>query len=222
MPPLQFIPLAEETGLIVPLGRWVLREATRQLAAWHSEIDGAGALTMAINVSARQMHDRQLVDDVRAAVSDAGVSAAHLVLEVTESMLLHDADAVIAILGELKAVGLRIAIDDFGTGYASLSYLRRLPVDILKVDKSFLTTGNVAARAEEESLLVAILNLGKTLGLRTVAEGIERRDQLTPLQRGGCDLGQGFLFAKPLTADASSALLRRVAVPAQLARNARS
>jgi diguanylate cyclase (GGDEF)-like protein/PAS domain S-box-containing protein len=207
VPPNRFIPLAEETGLIVPLGRWVLRQAAHQLAAWSRIRTDGRRITMSINVSARQMQDPGLVDDVRDILAEAGVDPRSIVLEITESMLLHDADAVIAMLDELKAIGVRIAIDDFGTGYASLSYLRRLPVDILKVDKSFLTDPDSPDLGESESLLSAILNLGKTLGLRTVAEGIEQAEQMVPLRRGGCDSGQGYLFARPLPAAQAETLV---------------
>jgi len=206
IPPDQFISLAEETGFIVPLGRWVLHEAMRQTVSWSRSLGDGRALTIAINVSARQIRDGVLAEDVRAAIDDAGIAPDRIVIEVTESMLVHDPTEVADVLASLKTLGVRIAIDDFGTGYSSLAYLQNLPIDILKVDKAF-----VSALKEDETdsdrLVGAILNLARTLGLRTVAEGIEEPGQAAMLLSGGCDIGQGFLWAPPLTADDAWALL---------------
>ncbi len=205
VPPDQFIPLAEETGLIVPLGRWVLQEATRQLGAWSRGLADGGALTMAVNVSARQIRDWRLPDDVRDAIAAAGVSPQRIVLEVTESMLVQDPTEVANVLRSLKALGVRVAIDDFGTGYSSLAYLKDLPIDILKVDKAFVSPEDQST--DGEKLLGAILTLAQTLGLRTIAEGVEQQEQADLLLQAGCDIGQGFLWSRPLTADDAWKLL---------------
>lgn len=208
IPPDRFIPLAEETGLIVPLGRWVLWEATRQLAAWQS-VPGAAELTMAINISARQMREVGLAEDIGAAIAAAGLTPGQIVIEVTEGTLIHNSTEVASILHRLKATGVRIAIDDFGTGYSSLSYLQDLPIDILKIDKAFVSP-TVARDDDSPSLVGAILNLARTLGLSSVAEGIERPEQLALLETSGCDTGQGFLWAPPLTADDAWTVLTTV------------
>jgi diguanylate cyclase (GGDEF)-like protein/PAS domain S-box-containing protein len=209
--PDRFIPLAEETGLIVPLGRWVLREATRQLALW-TLVPHRGDLTMAINVSPRQIRDPHLVADVEDAIGAAGVNPERVVLEITESMLVHDPDEVVGVLHTLKALGLRIAIDDFGTGYSSLSYLQNLPVDILKIDRCFVSPPGDDP-ANDHRLLEAILNLAKTLGLQTVAEGVEQAHQAAFLTAAGCDIGQGYLWARPLTPHDASKLIAQLDSP---------
>jgi len=204
--PDRFIPLAEESGLIVPLGRWVLREAISQLATWSRLIPGMGDFAMAVNVSARQIRDAHLVADLRDTIATLGVAPGRIVLEVTESMLMQDPEEVVRVLHELKSTGVRIAIDDFGTGYSSLAYLQTLPVDILKVDKSFVSSGEEETE-EGRRLLDAILHLGHTLGLRTVAEGVEQIEQASFLTMRGCDVGQGFLWAKPLSVALAEELL---------------
>jgi EAL domain-containing protein (putative c-di-GMP-specific phosphodiesterase class I) len=163
---------------------------------------------MSINVSAVQLRDADLVDDVRDAIDEVGIDPRRVVLELTETMLISDSTAVVEVLERLRAVGVRLAIDDFGTGYASMSYLRRLPVDILKVDKIFVDGAGTETGAGTR-LLRAILNLGHTLGLRTVAEGIEDADQLAALRAAGCDIGQGYYFSRPVTADDAWDLLDR-------------
>ncbi len=208
VPPEQFIRLAEENGVIVPLGRWVLREATRQLAEWTQVLTGEETLTMSINVSVRQIRDWRLADDVREAISDSGVAPERLVLEITETMLVHDPAEVAIVLHTLKSLGVRIAIDDFGTGYSSMSYLQDLPIDILKVDRAF-----VSPAGDEEpngrKLLGAILNLADTLGLQTVAEGIEQDYQAALLDDAGCDVGQGYLWSPALSPAEATLLLER-------------
>jgi diguanylate cyclase (GGDEF)-like protein len=199
IPPLEFIPLAEETGLILPIGRWVLVEACRQAVAWSTAHPTRVPLTMSVNLSARQLHLNAVVDDVAAALHDTGLEPERLTLELTETVLMQDEDDVIPRLRQLKALGVSLAIDDFGTGYSSLSYLHRFPIDILKIDKSF--TGNLRRGTGEGVLTHAIIRLARTLHLRTVAEGIERPDQVGKLQAMGCHSGQGFYFAEPLPAD---------------------
>ena len=203
IPPAAFIPLAEETGLIIPIGRWVLEQACQQARQWQQA--ASRRLSISVNLSVRQFQDPGLVDDVARALHHADLDPGSLVLEITESLLMHDTDATITKLGELKALGVRLAIDDFGTGYSSLSYLRRFPVDILKVDKSFIDA--VATNAEDSALAQAIIELGHTLRLQTVAEGVEASDQASQLRTLQCELGQGFYFAQPLDADQVAALL---------------
>jgi diguanylate cyclase (GGDEF)-like protein/PAS domain S-box-containing protein len=205
VPPLEFIPLAEETGLIIPLGRWILEEATAQLAAWDGLPRTGPPLTMSVNVSARQLQSDDLVATVTAAIERSGLAPARITLELTESILLDDVNASIARLHELKEVGVHLAIDDFGTGFSSLSYLRRFPVDTLKVDKSFVDDMTTGRGAE---LTRTLLELGSVLGLKTVAEGIEHSDQATALEANGCDFGQGYMFSRPISADRVEALLR--------------
>jgi diguanylate cyclase (GGDEF)-like protein/PAS domain S-box-containing protein len=201
--PVEFIPLAEETGLIVPLGRWVLEQACRQALIWDAL--GDVRVTMSVNVSGRQVQEPDFVDSVAAVLSATGLEPERLTLEFTESVLMHDAAMAADKLTELKRLGVRLAIDDFGTGYSSLSYLRRFPMDILKLDGSFVA--GMASGSEQAALVRSILKLGETLHLETVAEGIEEPAQLSKLQALGADLGQGYYFARPLQADAVSALL---------------
>jgi diguanylate cyclase (GGDEF)-like protein/PAS domain S-box-containing protein len=196
IPPNAFIPIAEATGLIVPLGRWVLGEACRQLAAWRAVWPDSQDLRMSVNLSARQFQYEGLVDDVAEILAETGVDAGNLVLEITESMLMRDIDATVHTLAELKRLGVRLAIDDFGTGYSSLSYLKQFPVDILKIDRSFVD--GVAGKAGDATLAEAVVQLGRALQLQTVAEGIETADQWSALHTLGCEYGQGYLFARPV------------------------
>jgi diguanylate cyclase (GGDEF)-like protein/PAS domain S-box-containing protein len=197
--PAEFIPLAEETGLIVPLGRWVLREAARQGALWQARYPSWPPLRLTVNLSGRQLQHPGLVLEVARALEDSGLRPGSLVLEITESILLQDDDVTTGLLEQLRRLGARLAVDDFGTGYSSLSYLRQMPVDILKIDKSFVD--HVDAGGEGEALTRAIVDLAAGLGLETIAEGIERPEQITALASLGCRLGQGFHFAKPLPVD---------------------
>jgi diguanylate cyclase len=197
-----FIPLAEQTGLIVPIGRWVLQTACQQAAAWHRQNRTLG---ISINVSARQLEDDNLVEEVARTLARTGVDPCTVTLEMTETTLMRDAEAAASRLRALKALGVRIAIDDFGTGYSSLAYLRQFPVDALKIDRSFISA--IAASGDSKALIHTLVQLGKTLGLETLAEGIEEQFQLRQLQLEHCDSGQGFLFARPLQADAIDELL---------------
>ena len=190
--PASFIALAEDTGLIVPLGRIVLETACAQVAAWQEMPELAG-LSLSVNVSARQLHNAEIVDQVRAALADSGLPPASLVLEVTES-ITADTNAV-AMLHELRNLGIRIALDDFGTGYSSLAYLEKLPIDMLKIDKNFVD--DIHTQASRASLASAIIRLGRSFGLETVAEGVEKPEQLLLLTELGCDLSQGYLIARP-------------------------
>jgi len=216
VPPNRFVPMAEQTGLIVPIGRFVLREACRQLADWRRRKPGAADLTISVNVSMRQLTDSDLVADVHEALTDAGLPAGALTLELTESALVTDAEATIATLTQLKGLGVRIAIDDFGTGYSSLAYLHRFPVDVLKIDRSFVNS--VASGRQSPALARAIVDLGRSLDLLTVAEGIEHDAELAQFRQLDCTHGQGFLFSRPVAADAAAALVDALPVtPALLA-----
>jgi diguanylate cyclase (GGDEF)-like protein len=205
VPPMKFVPLAEETGLIVPIGLWVLHEACRRAGGWNADRCGQPPMTLSVNLSARQLQQPDLPGVVARILLETGLDPACLVLEITESLLLHDTDATMARLQQLKALGLRLAIDDFGTGYSSLAYLRRFPIDIIKIDKSFVE--EIADGPDASALARAIVQLGQTLRLVTVAEGIEAADQLAELRSSGCQLGQGYYFAKPLERDELETLL---------------
>jgi diguanylate cyclase (GGDEF)-like protein len=202
--PGQFIDIAEETGDIVPMGLWILREACRQTHEWQLRL-GLPTLQVSVNLSARQFQEPDLVDSIRHALDETGLPPSSLILEITESGLMQRTAGTIGRLDELRALGTHLAIDDFGTGYSSLSYLERFPVDILKIDRSFIA--NVSATGERPAIAKAIVELGRTLGLRVVAEGIEEPDQADWLVSLGCPLGQGYLFSRPLGVDAMEMFL---------------
>jgi diguanylate cyclase (GGDEF)-like protein/PAS domain S-box-containing protein len=202
IPPAEFIPLAEESGLIVPLGRWVLREACRQARDWPINDP---EISLSVNVSPKQFQHPGLVEDVANALWDSGIDPSILTIEITESVLIHDTEAAIEKLGRLKDFGVRIAVDDFGTGYSSLGYLKRFPIDILKIDKSFIE--GVGDGTEEAAIAHAIIKLGGSLGLEVVAEGIEDPEQVDALQTLRCERGQGFYFSKPVDADTMGEIL---------------
>ena len=191
--PMQFIPLAEETGLIIPIGRWVLREACKQGAALQKAVGGGQRLMMSVNLSVKQLQSDTIIADVESALAESALTPDNLVLEITESVMMADADLAVERLKALKTLGVRVALDDFGTGYSSLSYLDRFPIDVLKMDRSFLQAGKA-----DSGLAAAIVSLGETLQLQVVAEGIEMPEQLSSLLSLGCELGQGFLFAKAM------------------------
>ncbi|TMD04890.1 MAG: EAL domain-containing protein [Chloroflexi bacterium] len=199
--PMEFIPVAERTGLIVPIGRWVLREAVRQVKAWQAT---RATLGLSVNVSARQLRDADLVQDVRQILQESQLDPQTLTLEMTESILMEDVEATIRVLQALHELGVRLAIDDFGTGYSSLSYLRKFPFDSMKIDRSFV--GGLGT-AEGEPLVGTILQMAESLKLEVVAEGIERPEQLAELKRLECKGGQGFYFSKPISAEAMAAYL---------------
>jgi diguanylate cyclase (GGDEF)-like protein len=203
--PPHFIPLAEDNGSIVTLGRQILRTACRQAARWLQEFPTAEPRIMSVNLSGRQLEDPNIVSDVAAALADSGLPAAALVLEITETVLMHDTEATIARLTALKALGVRLAVDDFGTGYSSLRYLRRFPIDILKMAKPFVDGLDVDD--EGRALARAIVELATSLKLACIAEGIEQPEQADALQELGCDLGQGFHFARPMAPDEMAALI---------------
>ena len=192
IPPNQFIPLAEETGLIIPMGRWVLETACQEGVRLHEAFPHGEPLAISVNLSVRQLQSESIVADVRSALTKTGLPPSSLVLEITESVMMSDTDFAVQRLSDLKALGVRLAMDDFGTGYSSLSYLSRFPVDILKMDRSFVGAG------ENVALQSAIIALGASLDLDVVAEGIELPEQEQSLHDLGCEIGQGFLFARPM------------------------
>jgi diguanylate cyclase (GGDEF)-like protein len=217
--PNAFIDLAEETGDIVPMGRWILREACRQTREWQVRL-ALPDLHVTVNLSARQFQEHDLVDSIGAVLAETGLPAGSLTLEITESGLMQRTAGTIGRLGALRDLGVHLAIDDFGTGYSSLSYLERFPVDILKIDRSFISA--VSTTGERSAIARAIVDLGRTLGLQVVAEGIEEADQAAWLVSLGCPFGQGYLYSRPMGVDATEAFLaadatRRVQVGAQAA-----
>jgi diguanylate cyclase (GGDEF)-like protein/PAS domain S-box-containing protein len=205
VPPLEFIPLAEETGLIVPIGRWVLGQAARYAVRLQRRYPTEPPLHMAVNLSARQVGRPEIVDEVSAILEETGIDPATLTLEITESVMMQDIELAISRLHELKELGVQLAIDDFGTGYSSLNYVRRFPVDILKVDKSFID--GVSEAGEPSALTAAVIELAAILNLKPVAEGIERADQLERLLELHCAYGQGYYFSRPLAEEVLQQLL---------------
>jgi EAL domain-containing protein (putative c-di-GMP-specific phosphodiesterase class I) len=197
--PHHFIELAEENGAIVEIGAWVLRESLRALVHWRNAAPQWPLGYVSVNVSARQFRTSGFVDTVQAALAETGARPEWLLLEITESLLLRDADQVWADLGKLRALGVRVAIDDFGTGYSSLSYLRQMPVDVLKIDKSFID--DILHSEQQRALVEAIVGLAQNLRLAVVAEGIEDPAHRQMLLRMGCPYGQGYLFSRPVTFD---------------------
>ncbi|HEV7938223.1 MAG TPA: EAL domain-containing protein [Solirubrobacteraceae bacterium] len=194
--PDDFVPLLEETGLIVEVGRWVLREACRQGAEWRQ---AGREIGIAVNVAARQLDRDEFVQEVRDALSDSGLEPEQLTIEITETTIMANAEETAGRLASIKEIGVRVAIDDFGTGYSSLAYLQRFPVDALKIDRSFIS--KMSNDVEGETLIRTLVQLGKSLSIETLAEGIEQAQELSLLREESCDTGQGFLFAHPLDMD---------------------
>jgi len=205
--PSAFIPAAEESGLIMPLGQWIFEEACRQLHTWHQEFPELQHLTMSVNLSNRQFGQSDLVNQIESTIRETGVRGDCVRLEITESMVMGDVDAAIDLMLRLKSLDLKLAIDDFGTGYSSLSYLHRFPMDTLKVDKSFV--GRLEQSLEDQAIIHTILTLGKKLGMEVVAEGVETIEQVHMLKDESCDYGQGYFFAKPLSREDAWELLKR-------------
>jgi EAL domain-containing protein (putative c-di-GMP-specific phosphodiesterase class I) len=204
IPPAEFIPLCEETGLIVPLGAWVLRTALRRMRRWSDE--GMDMGRIAINISARQLLDGGLYAIVRDALEETGFPAERLELEITESAVMSDLSGAKRAVAEVKALGGRFALDDFGTGYSALSYLKHFPVDALKVDRTFVR--DLPADRGDAAIVSAIVGLGHALGLRVVAEGVENAAQAALVRRLGCDEQQGYYYSQALPADEFEALVR--------------
>jgi EAL domain-containing protein (putative c-di-GMP-specific phosphodiesterase class I) len=202
--PATFIPLAEETGLIVPIGEWVVRTACLQSMAWQN--DGLPAVTVVVNISARQFREKNLLQTVAKILTETGLDPTQLELEVTEGVIMHDAQRVIAVLQAFRDMGVRLSVDDFGTGYSSLSYLKRFPVNRLKIDQSFVR--DITTNADDAAIAQAVITLGHTMNLRVIAEGVETTEQLAFLRRNHCDEVQGYLFGKPMPADEFEKLLQ--------------
>jgi diguanylate cyclase (GGDEF)-like protein len=193
--PGEFIPLAEETGLIVPLGWWIIEEACRQLCVWHEASLSQRELSMSINLSAAQFAQADLIQRIQGALRTTGLAPEYLIIEITESAIMENAVVATDVLMRLKALGIRLAVDDFGTGYSSLAYLKRFPVDMLKIDKAFVD--GLGVDTNDTAIVRAIISLAHTLGLRVTAEGVERAAQAVELHALGCELGQGYHFGKP-------------------------
>ncbi len=208
VPPDEFIALAEETGLIMQIGRWVLEEACRQAKEWQEQYPLDGSLTISVNLSAKQLQQPQLVEEVAQVLHTTRLDPVCLILEITESTLMEDILSTTATLKKLKNLGVRLAIDDFGVGYSSLSFLKHFPIDMLKIDKSFVD--GLGQVANEAAIVSGVIHIAHALGLKVVAEGIESIEQLGQLTALGCDMGQGYHFAKPLSVqEARGALLDR-------------
>jgi len=203
--PDRFIAIAEETGLIVPIGEWVLKEACRQLRTWLDA--GVPPLRMAVNLSARQLGNAELLTTVSEALAESGIPPQLLELEITESAIMEKPEEAIKVLQALKQRGIKLAVDDFGTGYSSLAYLKLFPIDHLKIDRSFVR--DIERDPDDAAIAISTIALAHSLGLKVVAEGVETRDQLMLLQRNGCDEVQGFLFSRPLPEPAALAFLKR-------------
>ncbi|MFC6297748.1 EAL domain-containing protein [Pseudomonas sp. CCM 7893] len=202
--PSAFIPVAEDSGLIVPLSQWVLRQACEQAQAWQTQ--GLAPICMSVNISAIDFRQRDFVANLAAILEQTGLAPALLELEITESVLMQNVEDTVATLWAVKAMGVRLAVDDFGTGYSSLSYLRRFPIDVLKIDQSFIR--GLSANSQDAQLIGAIISLGKSLNLHIIAEGVETVEQLDFLKSNLCEEGQGYLFSKPVAADDFARMLQ--------------
>jgi EAL domain-containing protein (putative c-di-GMP-specific phosphodiesterase class I) len=209
--PADFIPLAEETGLIVPIGEWVLHTACRQNRAWQKQ--GLPAVRMAVNISARQFRQPGLAQQVSQILHETGLDARWLELELTESMIMGNAENAIRTMQALNTMGVELAIDDFGSGYSSLAYLKRFPISKLKIDQSFVR--DVMIDVNDATIAASVIALAKSMHLEVIAEGIEDHDQLTFLQQKGCHQGQGYLFSPALPADQAEALFKSAARESQ-------
>jgi predicted signal transduction protein with EAL and GGDEF domain len=212
VPPAHFIPLAEETGLIVPLGQWVLHEACRQMSEWRVRHRGLPPMAVSVNLSSKQIAKADLVVEILRVLADTALDARSLKLEITESLIMADPEAAIDVLAQLKALHVQSAIDDFGTGYSSLSYLHRFPVETLKVDRSFVGAMRSEQTGEGE-IVRAIVSLAHNLGLDVIAEGVETAHQVQRLKALGCEHAQGFFFSQPLSREGAADHLARQARP---------
>jgi diguanylate cyclase len=204
VPPLQFVPIAEDCGLILPIGRWVLHEACCQAQVWRQA--GLPPITVAVNTSALEFSDPDFLKNIRATLEETKLEPHHLELELTESILMHDAEFTNGVLHALEDLGVKLAIDDFGTGYSSLSYLRQFPIHTLKIDQSFIN--QMTSNPDEATLVSAIISMGRSLKLRLIAEGVETPEQHAFLLAQHCDEGQGYYFGRPVRAEIIAGLLQ--------------
>jgi EAL domain-containing protein (putative c-di-GMP-specific phosphodiesterase class I) len=202
--PMQFIPVAEDTGLIIPLGDWILHEASRQIREWHEA--GLTDVRVAVNISGKQLRHNQLLDTIESILSRTGCNPEWLELEITEGFIMEHADQSISLLNEIRKIGIELAIDDFGTGYSSLAYLKQLPLNKLKIDKSFVR--DIPADADDMAITRAVIALGKSLNLTVIAEGVETETQKSFLENEGCHQVQGYLYSKPLGAVQTTQFLK--------------
>jgi EAL domain-containing protein (putative c-di-GMP-specific phosphodiesterase class I) len=198
--PMEFIPAAEETGLILPLGKWILQESCRQLRKWQNHNSLANTIAVSVNLSSKQFLQPDLSEQVATVLEETGLSPSCLKLEITESHILDNTEMAIAAMNRLRALGIEISLDDFGTGYSSLSYLHRLPIDYLKIDRSFIN--RMEEKKENAEIVRTIIKLAQNLKMKVVAEGIETAEQLSLLKKLNCEYGQGYFFSKPLKAAA--------------------
>src|SRR5205823_4666349 len=196
--PSDFIPLAEETGLIIPIGLWILKKACQQLCQWQWQSTANRHLFMSVNLSSKQVVQGELVTQIRDILEETHVEAKHLKLEITESCVMENADMAARLLKRLKALGVHLSIDDFGTGYSSLGYLHRFPVNTLKIDRSFV--GRIGEAAENIEIVRTVVSLAENMGMEVVAEGVETLSQLSQLRKLNCQYGQGYLFSRPVDA----------------------
>jgi EAL domain-containing protein (putative c-di-GMP-specific phosphodiesterase class I)/GGDEF domain-containing protein len=206
IPPLEFIPVTERTGLIVPLGRWVLGEACRQLKAWQRSVPGTDALWVAVNLSSLQFRHPELNEEIAESLRESGLDPRCLVLELTEGMAMENPAAVTAMLAQVRATGVRVSVDDFGTGHSSLAYLRQFPLDTLKIDRSFVR--GIEGNSDAQAIFNAVTTMARQLGLHVVVEGIEKEEQLGLVRELDCGFGQGYLFSRPLDPGTAAALLQ--------------
>ncbi len=212
MPPAQFIPIAEENGLIIPIGAWVLNEACQQMRQWQEQFPDHGPLLMSVNLSGKEFLQSNLVAQIDQALKRSGLSAECLKLEITESVIMDNASEATTMLEQLRELGAQISIDDFGTGYCSLSYLHTFPLDVLKVDRSFVSRMNEAPTNAE--IVRTIVVLAHNLGLEVIAEGVETAEDVERLTALGCEYGQGYFYSRPLTAERATETLARAYLPA--------
>jgi EAL domain-containing protein (putative c-di-GMP-specific phosphodiesterase class I) len=206
IPPNDFISIAEETGLIIPIGKWILEQSCRQMFQWQNEFQTPEPLSISVNLSAKQLMHPSLTAQVREVLEKTKLDPRYLKLEVTESTVMEHSETALDVLSELRRLGVRLSTDDFGTGFSSLSYLHRFPFERLKIDRSFINKMDSDAKSGE--IVRTILMLAQNLNIETVAEGIENREQLRQLQKLGCEFGQGYLFSKPVAAETAGKLLK--------------